>query len=131
MSLRYSLLPFDNAKPIVPKASPPTEAPHAKKFKKKVDSSTRITIKNGNTMPKSIRSTPRTSRRRGELIRSVPIVAIIPYRGLGVFVPAICVILIQPACHKMSGFGFKVGREFHVTQARHEMRTARVEAASG
>lgn len=38
---RYSFLPLDhNAKPIVPNASPATEAPHEKKFKKNVDSST-------------------------------------------------------------------------------------------
>jgi hypothetical protein len=63
-----SLLFLDhNAKPIVPKANPVTEAPHAKKFKKKVDSSTLITIKKGKMMPKSSRKMPRVRRKRGDL----------------------------------------------------------------
>jgi hypothetical protein len=56
-----------NAKPIVPKANPATEAPHAKKFKKKVDSTTLITIKNGKIMPNSSRVTPKMRRKRGDL----------------------------------------------------------------
>jgi hypothetical protein len=57
-----------NAKPIVPKDNPATEAPHAKKFKKKVDSSTLITIRKGKTIPRSISRMPRLRRKRGDLI---------------------------------------------------------------
>ena len=65
----YSLLPFDHiAKPIVPNASPATEAPHAKKFKKKDDSNIWITIKKGRIMPRSIKTTLRVRSRRGEFI---------------------------------------------------------------
>ena len=65
----YSFLPLDHkAKPIVLNANPATEAPHEKKFKKNVDSSTLMTIKKGRMMPNSIRITPRLSKRRGEFI---------------------------------------------------------------
>ena len=57
------------AKPIVPKDNPATEAPQEKKFKKKVDSKTWITIKNGRMMPKSIKTMPRISRSRGDFMR--------------------------------------------------------------
>jgi hypothetical protein len=64
-----SFLPLDHiAKPIVPNAKPATEAPQEKKFKKKVDSNTWMTIKNGRIMPRSIKTTLRIRRRRGELI---------------------------------------------------------------
>jgi hypothetical protein len=56
------------AKPIVPKDSPATDAPQEKKFKKKVDSNTWMTIKNGKIIPNNIRITPRLRRRRGEFI---------------------------------------------------------------
>ena len=65
---QLSLLFLDhNAKPTVPKANPATDAPYAKKFKKKVDSSTLINIKKGKMMPKSIRMTPKVRRKRGDL----------------------------------------------------------------
>ena len=65
----YSFLPLDHsAKPIVPNDSPATEAPHEKKFKKNVDSSTWMIIRKGKAMPRSIRNTPRLSRKRGERI---------------------------------------------------------------
>ena len=68
----YSLLPFDHiAKPTVPNAKPATEAPQEKKFKKKVDSSTWITIKKGRIMPRSISTRLRPRRRRGEFIMEV------------------------------------------------------------
>ena len=56
------------ATPIMPRNSPPTEAPHEKKFRKKVDSNTRIKIKKGMTTPRTIRIRPRPRRRRGEFI---------------------------------------------------------------
>jgi hypothetical protein len=56
------------AKPIVPSASPATDAPPAKKFRKKVDSNTLMTIKKGRTIPSSIRITPRLRRKPGDLI---------------------------------------------------------------
>jgi len=52
------------AKPITPNANPATDAPQEKKFTKKVDSSTWMTIKNGRSMPISIRTKPRLRRRR-------------------------------------------------------------------
>lgn len=65
----YSLLILDHvANPIVPSANPATDAPHEKKFRKKVDSKTWITIKKGRIMPNNIRITPRLRRRRGEFI---------------------------------------------------------------
>jgi len=68
-TLHYSLFPLVHiAKPIVPNASPATEAPHEKKFKKKVDSKTCMTIKKGRIMPRSISTTLRLRRRRGEFI---------------------------------------------------------------
>ncbi len=69
LTLHYSLFPLEYiANPIVPNARPATEAPQEKKFKKKVDSSTLMTIKKGKAMPKSIRITPRIRNRRGEFI---------------------------------------------------------------
>src|SRR5688572_25320521 len=56
------------ATPMMPRNSPATEAPHEKKFRKKVDSRTRITIKKGMTTPRTIRIRPRLRRRRGEFI---------------------------------------------------------------
>src|SRR5688572_16102558 len=38
--------------------------------------------------------------------------------------------IIQPASYKMPWLWFKIGREFHVTQAGHEVGTARVETAA-
>jgi hypothetical protein len=65
----YSFLSLEYiANPIVPNASPATDAPQEKKFKKKVDSSTWISIKKGRMMPRSIRVKPRLRRRRGEFI---------------------------------------------------------------
>jgi hypothetical protein len=52
----------------VPNASPATEAPQAKKFRKNVDSSTWMTIRKGRAIPRSIRITPRLRSRRGEFI---------------------------------------------------------------
>jgi len=52
----------------VPNDNPATDAPQEKKFKKKVDSSTLMTIKKGRTMPRNIRDRPRPRRRRGEFI---------------------------------------------------------------
>jgi hypothetical protein len=57
-----------NAKPTVPNASPATDRPYEKKFRKKVDSSTLITIRKGRTIPRSIRMMPRLSRKLGDLI---------------------------------------------------------------
>jgi len=51
------------AYPIVPNASPVTDAPHEKKFKKNVDVSTWMTIKKGRTIPNSINTTPRVRRK--------------------------------------------------------------------
>lgn len=62
---------LDNAKPIVPSESPVTDAPHAKKFKKNVDSNTWITIKNGRAMPRSMRNKPRLRRKRGFFIKII------------------------------------------------------------
>ena len=53
---------------MIPRNSPPTDAPHEKKFRKKVDSRTRIKIKKGMTTPVIIRIRPRLRRRRGEFI---------------------------------------------------------------
>jgi len=65
----YSFPPLDHiAKPIVPNDSPATDAPQEKKFKKKVDSRTWISIRKGRSMPRSIRIRPRLRRRRGEFI---------------------------------------------------------------
>ena len=65
----YSLLFREYmVKPIVPNASPATDAPHEKKFKKNVDSSTWMTIKKGRIIPKSMRTKPRLRRKRGEFI---------------------------------------------------------------
>ncbi len=52
----------------MPNAIPATEAPQAKKFRKKVDARTWMTIRKGRIMPRSIRVTPRLRRKRGELI---------------------------------------------------------------
>jgi hypothetical protein len=66
----YSFRPLEYiANPIVPNARPATEKPQDKKFKKKVDSKTWTTIKNGRTIPNSIMITPRMRSRRGELIK--------------------------------------------------------------
>jgi len=68
-SLYYCFLSLEYiANPIVPNASPATDAPHAKKLKKNVDSSTWMTIKKGRAMARNIRSTPRLRRKRGEFI---------------------------------------------------------------
>ena len=68
---RYCFLPRDHvANPIVPSASPATEAPHEKKFKKNVDCRTWITIKKGKITPKSSKITPRLRRKPGEFIKS-------------------------------------------------------------
>jgi hypothetical protein len=56
------------AKPIVPKARPATDKPQEKKFKKKVDSKTWMTIKKGRTTPMIIMNPPRMRRKRGEFI---------------------------------------------------------------
>jgi hypothetical protein len=62
-------LPLDhNAKPMVPSANPATDAPYEKKFKKKVDSSTSMTIKRGRTIPRNIRAMPSPRRKPGDLI---------------------------------------------------------------
>jgi hypothetical protein len=67
--VNYSFLFFEyRAKPIVPNASPATEEPQEKKFKKKVDSRILITIKKGMTMPSIIRKMPRLRRKRGKFI---------------------------------------------------------------
>jgi hypothetical protein len=64
-----SFLPLEYiANPIVPKDNPATDAPQEKKFKKKVDSNTWITIKKGRIMPRNIRIMPRLRRRRGEFM---------------------------------------------------------------
>jgi hypothetical protein len=57
------------AKPIVPNANPATDAPHEKKFKKNVDSTTWMTIRKGKIIPNIIRMIPRLRRRRGEFIK--------------------------------------------------------------
>ena len=54
-----------NAKPTVPSASPATEAPHEKKFKKNVDSRMCMTIKNGITTPNNIMPTAIVIKRPG------------------------------------------------------------------
>ena len=78
----YSFLPLDHvAKPIVPNASPATEAPHEKKFKKKVDSSTWMTIKKGRIMPRSINTILRPRRRRGEFIIFIYLFAVYTVEG--------------------------------------------------
>ena len=65
----YSFLPFDQiANPIVPRDNPATEAPQEKKFKKKVDSRTWMTIKKGRIIPRSIKRMPRPRRRWGEFM---------------------------------------------------------------
>jgi hypothetical protein len=51
-----------------PRNNPPTDAPHEKKFRKNVDSITRMTIKKGRIMPRNIRTKPRLRRRRGLFI---------------------------------------------------------------
>jgi hypothetical protein len=56
------------ANPIIPSDKPATEAPQEKKFRKKVDSKTLMTIKKGRTMPRSIRNSPRPSRKLGEFM---------------------------------------------------------------
>lgn len=67
--LFYSFFVLDHiANPIVPNASPATDAPHEKKFKKNVDSNTWMRIKKGRRMPKNIRIKPRLRRRRGLFI---------------------------------------------------------------
>ena len=53
---------------MVPNASPATEAPHEKKFKKNVDSKTWITIRKGKIIPRSMSPTPMPRRKRGEFI---------------------------------------------------------------
>ena len=66
----YSFFTLDHiAKPIVPNASPATDAPHEKKFKKNVDSNTWMTIRKGRIMPRNIRIKPRLRRKRGEFIK--------------------------------------------------------------
>jgi hypothetical protein len=76
----FFLVLDQSAKPIVPSASPATEAPHEKKFKKKVDSSILMSIRNGRMMPKSIRKMPRLRRKRGDLI-----MVFTRYGSVGVF----------------------------------------------
>lgn len=117
-----------NAKPTVPSANPATDAPYAKKFKKKVDSSTLITIKKGRAIPRSIRSIPRLRSKTGDLNIYI---SRTDRSCLGRCVlMRVWRIIVQPARHKMARFGLKVGGEFHVTQTGHEMRAARVEATS-
>src|SRR5687768_6747369 len=65
----YSLLFLEYiAKPIVPNASPATDAPQERKFKKKVDSNALMSIRKGRSIPRSIRTTPKIRRRRGDFI---------------------------------------------------------------
>jgi hypothetical protein len=64
----FLLVLDQSAKPIVPSASPATEAPHEKKFKKKVDSSTLMSIKKGRTIPRSIRTMPIVRSKPGDFI---------------------------------------------------------------
>ena len=74
----YSFLSFEYiAKPMVPNANPDTEAPQDRKFKKKLDSNTCITIKKGRTIPTNIRNMPMPSRRRGEFIKLARIMTIV------------------------------------------------------
>jgi len=56
------------ATPMMPRNNPPTDAPHEKKFRKKVDSNICINIRKGRTTPRIIRIRPRPRRRRGEFI---------------------------------------------------------------
>ena len=68
--INYSFLPLEYmANPIVPNASPATEAPHEKKFKKNVDSRTWMTIRNGRAIPKNIKRIPRAKSKLGEFIK--------------------------------------------------------------
>ena len=67
--LYYSFLPLNHiANPLVPYVSLSADAPQEKKFKNKIDSYTRITIKKGRAIPRSIRITPRVRRKPGEFI---------------------------------------------------------------
>ena len=54
--------------PTIAIANPAEEIPHEKKFKKKVEVITLIIIRKGKTTPPIIRRTPKTRRKRGELI---------------------------------------------------------------
>jgi len=81
-------------------------------------------------IPRSIKAMPRPRRKRGEFIRLARMVAILPVAELSVAILADRAVLVQPARHGMTGLGLEVGRELHVTQAGHEMRTARMEAAT-
>jgi hypothetical protein len=74
-----TLLPLDHiAKPIVPKDSPATDAPQEKKFRKKVDASTWITIKKGRITPSIIKMMPKPSRKWGEFINHLLLCASSP-----------------------------------------------------
>src|SRR5215208_4486552 len=118
------------ANPIVPNDNPATEAPHEKKFKKNVDSKRWMTIKNGRMIPRSIKTIPKISRKRGEFSSLDRMRTILAIGSLCSGLIAYRTILIQPASHEMSRLGFKVGRELHITQTCHEMRTARMETAT-
>jgi hypothetical protein len=108
---RYFPLLAYMANPIVPNDNPATEAPHEKKFKKKVDSKMWMTIKKGRITPRSIRITPRLRRKRG-------FVSMLFSRGktrLCVQIRLNRAILIQPARHEMFGLRFEVWGKFNVT----------------
>ena len=132
----YSFRPLDHiAKPIVPSDSPATDAAQEKKFKKKVDSSTFMTIRKGRIIPRSIRTMPRPRRRRGEFIMRFfePLRALSPLRKpllIFAFLAFFAVnLLIQPTFHKMLRLGLEVRRHLYIAQTRHETRAAWVEAA--
>src|SRR5215216_1353230 len=118
------------AKPIVPNYNPATEAPHEKKFKKNVDSKRWMTIKNGRMMPRSIKTIPKISRKRGEFSSLDRMGVILAKGSLCSGLIAYRTIFVQPASHEMSRLRLEVRRELHITQTRHEMRTARMKTTT-
>jgi hypothetical protein len=122
----YSFLPFENiTKPIVPNASPVTEAPHDKKFKKKVDSRILMAIKKCKAIPNSIRTTPRIRSKRGEFISFTrSLMELKVYSGVRL---GRCHITSTP---QSAALRLEVWRKFDATQTCHQMWTTRMEAAS-